>query len=129
MILGRRFWILVWYGILALGLLGLWASVYWARRTHWKNLDELLRAAGTAVVSVGMLLLLHDVATALAPPLLFIALAAFIAAIVAGRRQHPERRRPSGGIRVAELPPEQPPDAQDAEPSSAPAHSGSHERP
>jgi len=58
-IVGRRFWILIWYGILVLGILGLIASVHWGRRTHWKNVDEVLRAVGTILVSVGMLVLLY----------------------------------------------------------------------
>ena len=60
MVAGRKYWILIWYGILLLGVLGLWASLYWARRTAWKNVDEVLRAVGTILVSVGMLLLLHQ---------------------------------------------------------------------
>jgi len=27
------------------GLLGLGASAHWGRRTHWRNVDEVLRAA------------------------------------------------------------------------------------
>jgi hypothetical protein len=95
MIAGRRYWILIWYGILALGLLGLWASIYWGRRTAWKNLDELLRAIGTITVSVGMLLLLYGRLVWLGTPLLVVALAFFVGAFLAGRRQHPERDRPS----------------------------------
>jgi hypothetical protein len=92
---GRKYWILIWYGILLLGVLGLWASVYWARRTAWKNADEVLRGVGTILVSVGMLLLLHQ------PPgplwqttgeiLLVDALLCFIAAFLLGRRRDRER--------------------------------------
>jgi hypothetical protein len=107
MIAGRRYWILIWYGILLLGLLGLWASIYWGRRTAWKNLDELLRAGGTIVVSVGMLLLLHGVAGWLGRPLLLVALGLFIGAFFAGRRQHPERHRTSGSHTAPSDPPSQ----------------------
>jgi hypothetical protein len=51
MVGGRGFWILVWYGILVLGLIGLWASVLWGRRLKWQNLDEFLRAIGTVQVA------------------------------------------------------------------------------
>jgi len=82
---GRGFWILVWYGILALGLIGLWASVLWGRRLRWQNLDEILRAAGTIQVSAGMLLLLYGFAQQVATGLLGLAFGVFVAAFVAGR--------------------------------------------
>ena len=85
MIGGRGFWILVWYGILVLGLIGLWASVLWGRRLRWQNLDEILRAAGTIQVSAGMLLLLYGVAQQVATGLLGLAFGVFVAAFVAGR--------------------------------------------
>ncbi len=90
MIAGRKYWIVIWYGILLLGLLGQWASIYWARRTRWQNLDEVLRAFGTVLVSVGMLILLYQPAESLwntvAMVLLFDALLCFITAFVLGRR-------------------------------------------
>ena len=89
MVIGRRYWILIWYGILLLGLLGLLSSLYWGRRTHWKNLDELIRACGTICVSVGMLLLLRQDAEWLGQVLLIVALLCFIAAFVLGRKLHP----------------------------------------
>ena len=85
MIGGRGFWILVWYGILALGVIGLWASVLWGRRLKWQNLDEFLRAIGTVQVSVGMLMLLYGVAVQVATGLLGLAFGVFVAAFVAGR--------------------------------------------
>ena len=85
MVGGRGFWILVWYGILVLGLIGLWASVLWGRRLRWQNLDEILRAAGTIQVSAGMLLLLYGVAQQVATGLLGLAFGVFVAAFVAGR--------------------------------------------
>lgn len=92
MIAGRQYWIIIWYGILALGLLGLWAGVFWGRRTRWENLDEVLRAAGTIAVSVGMLLLLHDRGGWLGEALLVASLLSFLLALIYGRRQ--SRRRP-----------------------------------
>lgn len=89
--IGRRYWILIWYGILLLGLLGLVASVYWGRRTHWRNLDEVVRACGTICVSIGMLLLLRRDAEWLGQLLLIIALFCFVSAFVLGRKlpSHP----------------------------------------
>jgi hypothetical protein len=87
MTLGRGFWIIVWYGILLLGLAGLWASIASVRRLHGENLDELLRAIGTTQVSVGMLLLLYGRLPTVATGLLGLALGVFIAAFGAGRHQ------------------------------------------
>jgi|ERR1041385_3284827 hypothetical protein len=89
MVVGRRFWIVIWYGILFLGVLGLGASIYWGRQTHWKNTDELLRAIGTIAVSAGMLLLLNEVAEPAGELLLVASLVVFILAFVWGRR-HPD---------------------------------------
>ena len=89
MTLGHGFWIIVWYGILLLGLAGLWASVAWGRRLQWENLDELLRAVGTIQVSVGMLLLLYGKWPQVATGLLGLALGVFIAAFVAVRHLPP----------------------------------------
>jgi len=86
---GRTFWIAIWYGILFLGVLGLWSSVYWGRQTHWKNVDELLRAAGTISVSSGMLLLLHRAMTGVGQLLLLLALICFVMAFVLGRNITP----------------------------------------
>ena len=96
MIAGRRYWIVIWYGILLLGLLGLVASVHWGRRTHWRNLDEVLRAIGTILVSIGMLVLLYPLrwvyAGLLGEVLLAVALIAFGAAFILGRQSERERR-------------------------------------
>jgi hypothetical protein len=86
MVVGRRFWILIWYGILALGLLGLFPSIYWGQRTHWKNLEELLRAIGTITVSIGMLMLLKGVGGIAGQLLLVLALVCFMVAFVIGRK-------------------------------------------
>lgn len=88
MIAGRRYWILIWYGFLLVGIAGAAASVYWGRRTHGRNLDEILRAFATILVSVGMLLLLYGVADLAGRVLLGAALALFIAAFWAGRGDH-----------------------------------------
>ena len=86
MIAGRRLWTLIWYGILLLGVLGLWSSIYWGRRTQWRNTDEFWRAIGTILVSIGMLLLLNGIAGALGQVLLVLALGCFVAAFVLGRK-------------------------------------------
>lgn len=94
MIAGRRYWILIWYGFLLIGLAGAVASAYWGRRTHGRNLDEILRALATVILSVGMLLLLHDVAPFVGRVLLGTAVALFVGAFWAGR---PDRRPPPPG--------------------------------
>lgn len=86
MVAGRRYWILIWYGMLVLGMLGLIASVYWARRTAWRNIDEFLRGVGTILISLGMLVLLYGARQAIGTALLVMAVAAFIAAFIVGRR-------------------------------------------
>jgi hypothetical protein len=86
MIAGRRYWILIWFGIMLLGLIGLGGALYWGRQTHWKNLDEIFRGIGTIAVSAGMLMLLYDLAEAAGQVLLVVALGCFIAAFVMGRR-------------------------------------------
>ena len=93
MVGGRGFWILVWYGILVLGLIGLWASVLWGRRLKWQHLDEFLRAIGTVQVSIGMLMLLYGVAVQVATGLLGLAFGVFVAAFVAGRNISLSHRR------------------------------------
>ncbi|HEX9166907.1 MAG TPA: hypothetical protein VF862_13420 [Gemmatimonadales bacterium] len=94
MIAGLRYWIIIWYGILLLGLAGLGGAVFWGKRTQWKNLDEIFRGIGTITVSVGMLLLLYRRAVGLGQLLLILALACFILAFIFGRRT--DRPRPAG---------------------------------
>ena len=72
--------------MLILGLLGLVASIYWARRTHWRNLDEFLRAIGTVLVSLGMIVLLRGTGDVIGTSLMIGAVGAFIAAFVVGRQ-------------------------------------------
>lgn len=86
MIAGLRYWILIWYGILLLGVVGLGGALYWGRRTHWKNLDEIARGVGTITVSVGMLLLLKQVAVGMGQLLMILSLACFVLAFIFGRR-------------------------------------------
>jgi Ca2+/Na+ antiporter len=86
MIFGRRYWIWIWYGIFLLGLLGLVASIYWGKRTHYRNLEEIFRAIGTILVSLGMVLLLRGVLIILGQAMMVLALACFITAFILGRR-------------------------------------------
>jgi len=101
MIVGRRYWILIWYGILLLGILGLVASLHWGRRTHWRNVDELLRATGTILVSIGMLILLYPLhrpyAGLLGELLLAAALVSFVTAFILGRQAERERQQRRSG--------------------------------
>jgi hypothetical protein len=131
MVAGRKYWILIWYGILLLGVLGLWASVYWARRTAWKNVDEVLRGVGTTLVSIGMLLLLHQPAGPLwnitGEILLVDALICFVAAFILGRRRDQERAARRSGefarpIRIStESEPDQPVSG-NTSPTTSPPH-------
>ncbi len=84
MIIGRRYWILIWYGILALGLVGLASSLFWGRATRWRNLDEILRAVGTVCVSVGMLVLLNAGVEWVGESLLAASLISFVLALFLG---------------------------------------------
>ncbi len=97
--IGKRWWILIWYGILLLGVVGLVMAVNWGRHVRWRNLDEILRGIGTITCSAGMLLLLHGSGTGAGQTLLLAALIAFILAFITGR----EHDRPS---------PRTPPDTQ-----------------
>jgi hypothetical protein len=97
MVFGRQYWIWIWYGIFLLGVLGLIASIYWGKRTHFKNLDELFRAVGTILVSLGMVFLLREIWPLLGQILLVLALGCFLAAFILGRRAQATRpERPSG---------------------------------
>jgi hypothetical protein len=97
MVFGRQYWIWIWYGIFLLGMLGLIASIYWGRRTHFKNLEEIFRALGTILVSLGMVFLLRGIWPVLGQVLLVVAVVCFVAAFVQGRRAEAARpERPSG---------------------------------
>ena len=77
---GYIIWVWIWAAMLLLGLAGLVGAAVWGRRTHWRNIDEVLRGLGTVSVSSGMLLLLIGRLIVLAIFLLFLALALFVAA-------------------------------------------------
>ena len=91
MVFGRQYWIWIWYGIFCLGVLGLIASIYWGRRTHFRNREEIYRAVGTILVSLGMVLLLRQIWTLLGQALLLVALICFVVAFIQGRRAEVER--------------------------------------
>ncbi len=86
MLFGRTVWIVIWCGILLLGVVGLFASLYWGRQTHYRNLDEIIRACGTILVSTGFIFLILSFWTLLAQGLLVVALGCFVAAFILGRR-------------------------------------------
>ena len=88
---GRTFWSWVWVAILALGALGFFPAIQWGRTTQWRNLDEILRGAGTLAVSIGMLVLLQTQFNSLGLALLVFSLVLFIAAFLAGKRIEPPR--------------------------------------
>ena len=100
MIAGRRYWILIWYGFLLVGVVGAIASAYWGRQTHGRNLDEILRAVGTIFISAGMLLLLYGTAIRIGEVLVGVALFLFIGAFWVGRTAD---RLPPGGGRTGAL--------------------------
>lgn len=85
--IGRRYWIWIWWGIMALGVTGLLSAIYWGMQTSWRNLDEVLRGIGTILVSVGMLMLLYRVGAGAGTTLMLAALIAFILAFALGRDQ------------------------------------------
>lgn len=90
--IGRRYWVWIWFGILAIGLVGLVTALYWGRRTGWKNLDEIVRGIGTITISAGMILLLRGWGgDALGVALLTVALFSFILAFVLGRKVDADR--------------------------------------
>lgn len=93
MVYAHRYWTWIWYGILTLGVIGFMPALQWGRQTHWKNLDEVLRAFGTICASIGMLLLLADSLVPLGYTLLGLALAVFVAAFIWGRRLELEKKK------------------------------------
>ncbi|HMV33742.1 MAG: hypothetical protein U0104_12710 [Gemmatimonadales bacterium] len=83
---GRWIWVWVWGALLVVGLLGLAGALQWGRETHWKNMDEILRGLGTVLVSVGMIFFLKGISQLGGIILIFLALACFVAAMLAGKR-------------------------------------------
>jgi H+/gluconate symporter-like permease len=102
MIIGRRYWVWIWWGILALGVIGLVGAIHWGLQTKWKNLDEVLRGAGTIMVSAGMILLLNGAGGGAGETLLLAAFISFILAFAVGRERQPPASPPAS-------PPEDPP--------------------
>jgi len=83
---GRWIWVVIWCGLLLLGILGLIGAVQWGRETHWRNLDEVLRGAGTVLVSAGMIVFLQDISQIAGIFLMFLSLICFVGAFMAGKR-------------------------------------------
>ncbi len=59
MVPALRFWLVAWYAILVLGILGLTGAVLSGRQFGWRNRNEVLRGLGTVFAAAGMLLLLE----------------------------------------------------------------------
>lgn len=97
MLFGPTVWIYIWYGIFLLGAVGLVAALYWGRRTHYRNLDEILRACGTILVSSGLVLLLREVWQILGQALLIVAVGCFVSAFILGRRSGTSSHQDQGG--------------------------------
>ncbi|HXS24601.1 MAG TPA: hypothetical protein VN719_10240 [Gemmatimonadales bacterium] len=120
--IGKRYWILIWWGILALGVTGLIGAIHWSFKTHWGNLEEVLRGIGTVTVSVGMLLLLHGTGGGAGQTLLLAALIAFILAFAVGRDRkqtndgHPDHVEDAQGPRSEAHSPK--PEAQSPKPEA-----------
>jgi hypothetical protein len=110
MIIGRRWWILIWYGILFLGVAGLLVAINWGRQVKWRNVDEILRGIGTIAVSASFLMLLNGTGGGgAAQTLLLAALISFILAFVIGREHEREAARsPSDPANPADPPPDAP---------------------
>lgn len=106
--IGKRYWIWIWWGILALGVVGLIGAIHWSIKTHWRNLEEVLRGIGTVTVSVGMLLLLHGTGGGAGQTLLLAALVAFILAFAVGSERKPQGEPKSQGPKPDDSPPDHP---------------------
>lgn len=91
---GRWVWIAIWMGLLLLGAVGLIGAVQWGRETHWRNLDEVLRGAGTVLVSAGMIFFLWDILPLVGLVLMFLSLVCFVGAFMAGKRLDESTRPP-----------------------------------
>ena len=93
---GKRYWILIWWGIMALGVAGLVGAIHWGLQTKWKNLDEVLRGIGTIAVSAGMILLLKQTGGGAGETLLLASMIAFVLAFAMGRGKEPPTSPPPG---------------------------------
>jgi CHASE2 domain-containing sensor protein len=85
-LIGRGVWTWIWVLLLILGILGLGGAVQWGRETHWRNLDEVLRGAGTITVALGMILFLNGFLELLGLFLIFLSLGCFVGAFIVGKR-------------------------------------------
>lgn len=85
---GLQFWVVVWYLILALGVMGLVGALPWGRR-RGLGPEEVLRGIGTVAISLGMLFLLHGVSYRTAQVLLVAAVGSFLLALRHRRPQRP----------------------------------------
>lgn len=94
MITGKRYWVWIWWGILALGVTGFVGAIHWGLKTRWKNLDEVIRGIGTISVSAGMLLLLNGTGGGAGETLMLAALISFILAFAVGREKKPPESPP-----------------------------------
>ncbi|MCU0621305.1 MAG: hypothetical protein MUC69_07375 [Gemmatimonadales bacterium] len=91
---GLEFWIVCWYAILALGVIGLAGSLLWGPGLRWRNADEILRGIGTVVVSLGMLVVLHWGLVEVGEALLAAAVGIFASAYNVSQRVRPPRGAP-----------------------------------
>lgn len=85
---GLKFWIVAWYVILTIGVMGLLGAWMWARRFRWSNWDEVLRGIGTVAVSGGMLAFLQYHMADLGRVLLVLGIGSFALAVLHRRPRH-----------------------------------------
>lgn len=97
---GLKFWIAVWYVILAIGAMGLAGAWMWARRLHWSNWDEVLRGVGTVFISVAMLSFLQFHSADAGRVFLVLGIVSFALAI---RHRRPRHRAALRFIRAAQV--------------------------
>jgi hypothetical protein len=91
---GRWVWVAIWVGLLLLGSLGLIGALQWGRETNWRNLDEVLRGAGTVLVSAGMIMFLQGISPIGGLVLMFLSLVCFVGAFMAGKKLDDHTRPP-----------------------------------
>ncbi|HEY3935717.1 MAG TPA: hypothetical protein VGL65_13980 [Gemmatimonadales bacterium] len=102
--IGKRYWIGIWWIILAMGVAGLIGAIHWGIKTRWRNLEEVLRGVGTITAAVGMLLLLHGAGGGAGETLLLAALISFILAFAVGRDRTPPSDHSRNGTPPLEPP-------------------------
>jgi hypothetical protein len=84
---GLQFWVVAWYLILTLGVVGLVGALC-GRQRGCNNRDEIFRGVGTVAVALGMLFLLHGVSARIGQVLIAVAVASFVLAL---RERRPRR--------------------------------------